>query len=152
MSSALSTLLDHTRARRDEAQAAVAATQQRHRRLHDQGSQLVDYRQQCNRNGPAQPGRVVSIEALRAQQQLIERIEQALQQHARQCTEIENELCRRQQALLDLELRAASIEQLLARRASMQNQAAARREQRQADDATQARAHAARADHPMPAD
>jgi flagellar export protein FliJ len=158
MTTALDTLLDHTRRQRDQAQAVLAATQQRLARVQEQGRQLDDYRDECRRNGPTQPGRVVGIDALRAQQALLERIDQALAQNVRQFATLDDELRRHQQAVVALELRAASIEQLLARRHAMQRLAAERRDQRTADESTLARAHAARATrgaisaHPMPAE
>jgi flagellar protein FliJ len=148
MSSALATLLAHSERQRDAAQAAVSAAEQHAVRLHEQGTQLTDYRAQCRRNGPTQPGRVTGVDALRAQQALLERIEQALAQHLRQVADAENQIARRREVLLALELRVASVRQLLARRAAISRQAHARREQRQTDDAVAARSRAALADNP----
>jgi len=151
MTSALATLLAHTERQRDAAQAAVSASEQHAVRLADQGTQLTDYRAHCRRSGPTQPGRVTGIDALRAHQGLLERIEQALAQHARQVAASEAEIATRRQALLTLELRVASVRQLMARRDAITRQAQARRDQRQADDAVYGRTHAALAEPPVPA-
>jgi len=149
MTSALATLLAHAERQRDAAQAGINAAEQHAARLADQGLQLADYRADCNRRGPTQPGRVTGIDALRAHQALLERIEQALAQHVRQVAASDADLARRRQALLALELRVASVRQVLARRDAMTRMAQSRRDQRQADDAVQARAHAGRAEPPV---
>jgi flagellar export protein FliJ len=151
MTSALATLLAHSERQRDAAQAAVSLAEQHAVRLADQGRQLTDYRAQCRRNGPTQPGRVTGIDALRAHQGLLERIEQALAQHTRQVAEAEAQIARRRDALLTLELRVTAVRQLLARRDAISRQAQARRDQRQSDDAVHARTRAAETDPPIPA-
>lgn len=151
MTSALATLLAHSERQRDAAQAAVSASEQHAARLADQGAQLSDYRAHCRRSGPTQPGRVTGIDALRAHQALLERIEQALVQHARQLAASAAEIATRRQALLTLELRLASVRQLLARRDAVKRQAQSRRDQRQSDDAVYGRIHAARVEPPIPA-
>ena len=150
MSSALATLLAHSERQRDAAQAAVSSAEQHAVRLADQGRQLTDYRAHCRRNGPTQPGRVTGIDALRAHQALLDRIEQALSQHARQVAASEADIASRRRTLLTLELRVASVRQLLARRDAMTRHAQARRDQRQADDAVYGRTHAALAEPPIP--
>jgi flagellar FliJ protein len=140
MTAAVQTLLAHVQSQRDAAQVALAAAQARRERLLGQGQQLLDYREHCHRCGPTRTGQSVGVDSLRAHQLLLDRIEHALQQHARQRGEAEAEIARRQQQLLALETKAASVSQLLERRQLEHDARIARRDQRLHDEFASQRA------------
>jgi flagellar FliJ protein len=140
MPTALNTLLDHAERQRDALLGEIARIEAQLRHLQAQRQQLLAYRDDYRQRGPAQGGRSASIEMLRCHQAFMLRLQQAVDQQQQQLQGAEELLARLRDALLPLEQRVASVAKLMGRRGEASRLASERREQRQADDASQQRA------------
>ena len=145
MTSSLHTLLRHAEGERDAVLADMARAEHQLQQARLQTQQLLAYRDDYDARAPTAGGRSATITSLRAHQDFMQRLQQALDQaHVQEDTA----LARTQQlhrALLPLELRVASVRKLLERRADATRKTSAHRDQRQTDDAAlqrHGRAHA----------
>jgi flagellar FliJ protein len=134
MSSSLHTLLDHAERERDAMLATVGQAEQQLQQLRVQAQQLLSFRDDYRRRDPTAGGRSASIGALRAHQDFMQRLQQAMDQQQLQETTAQTRLAQLQRALLPLELRVASVRKLLDRRDLAARSAVERRDQRQSDE------------------
>ena len=112
---------------RQRAHAAQAAAQ-------DQAEQLVGYRADYQRRWGERFAREGQIELIRCYQGFMERLTQAVDQQGRVVAHAGVQLGRAQAALVEHELRVASVRKLLERRVRETRLADDRREQKQTDE------------------
>ena len=137
MTTALHTLLEYAESERDASLAALLQTEASARRMREQASQLLAYRDDYRLRHPAQGGRSASIELIRCHQNFMARLEQALAQQQGQVQATEAHCATQRSALVALETRVASVRKLLERRGQAARQSAARQEQRRSDETAQ---------------
>lgn len=135
MTTALKTLLEHAEKQRDIALASVVQAEGQLREMHEQATQLLDYRDEYRQRHPAQGGRSASIELLRCHRDFMHRLDQAMQQQQMQVQQAQARCTRLRQVLLGHETRVASVLKLLQRREVKTQHHSTRLEQRRSDEA-----------------
>jgi flagellar FliJ protein len=100
----------------------------------NQGAQLDRYRGEYQQRWGGQFGHGEAIEIVRCYQSFMQRLDEATEQQRQQTAAAERGAAAVRQALLQAELRAASIRKLIERRDAQARQAQERREQRETDE------------------
>lgn len=134
MTAALHTLLEHAERQRDDALSAMLQAEDHLRRLENQETQLLAYREDYRQRHPALGGRSTSIELLRCHEGFMQRLDQALQQQRAQVQHAENRGAQLRAALVAQETRVASVRKLLERRGAQVQLQANRLAQRRSDE------------------
>jgi len=134
MSSALQILLDHAERERDALLADLARAEQQLLQFRAQAVQLLEFRADYRRRDPTADGRSAPVAALRAHQDFMQRLQQAMDQQHLQESAAQARLAQLHRGLLPLELRVASVRKLMERRGQADRTAGDRREQRSADE------------------
>jgi flagellar FliJ protein len=137
MSTALTTLLQHAEAERDQTLHSLMQTEAQMRRMQQQTQQLRSYRQDTLQRGPAARGHWADMAQLQGHQVFLDRLDQALTQQQGAETAVQRRCDALRQQLLAQELRVASVRKLLERRQQARDIVAARQEQRRTDEAAQ---------------
>jgi flagellar FliJ protein len=134
---ALNLLLDRASQERDRLAGELRRGEevlQRHRR---QGEQLGAYRAEYTQRWSAQFGRGGAIEIVHCYQSFMQRLDEALAQQQRQVSAAERGVAAVREALVQAEIRVASVKKLIERRLAEQARQQARRDQRQTDEMAQ---------------
>lgn len=127
-------LLGQAERERDEALAQHQRLLAGHASAQAQAEQLLGYRADYERRWGEQFAREGKIELIRCYQGFMERLTQAVDQQRRVAAQAAAQAERAQAALVEQELRVASVRKLLERRVREARLQADRREQKQTDE------------------
>lgn len=140
----LRTLLGHAESERDAALAAQRQAEEAEARARAQAEQLqqyrVDYRQRWGERF-AQSG---TVTLLQCHHGFAQRLDQAIDQQARQCAGLAQRVAQARALVLQREQRLAAVRKLIERRLAALAKVAERRDQKRTDEAAQRAAWAAR--------
>lgn len=134
---ALNLLLDRAAQERDRLAGELRRGEEVALRARRQGEQLAGYRGEYLQRWGQQFGRGGAIEIVHCYQSFMQRLDEALEHQQRQIDAAERGVASVRQALMQAEVRLASIKKLIERRVAEQNQARERRDQRQTDETAQ---------------
>jgi flagellar FliJ protein len=144
----LQTLLGHAEQERDAAQAALRQAEEAEGRARAQQEQLAQYRAEYHQRWGDRFAQSGTAQLLQCHHGFGQRLDQAIEQQARQVAGLAQ---RREQAralLLQREQRLAAVRKLIERRLAAARQIAERRDQKRSDEAAQRAAWAARTANP----
>lgn len=130
----LMALLGQAERERDDALAAMQAAMQGHLAAQNQAEQLVTYRGEYEARYRDQFSRQSAIEILQCYQGFSARLGQAIDQQQQVTAHAAMRLEKARAALLDQEMRVASVRKLIERRVTELRVAADRRDQKQTDE------------------
>lgn len=134
---ALNLLLDRATQERDRLAGELRRGEEVVQRARLQGRQLGDYRGEYLQRWSAQFGRGGAIEIVHCYQSFMQRLDEALAQQQRQIEAAERGVAAVRQALLQAEVRVASVKKLIERRQAEMARRQERRDQRQTDETAQ---------------
>ncbi|MBK9364407.1 MAG: flagellar export protein FliJ [Rubrivivax sp.] len=134
---ALNLLLDRATQERDRLAGELRRGEEVVLRARRQGEQLDGYRGEYTQRWSAQFGRGGAIEIVHCYQSFMQRLDEALAQQQRHIDAAERGVTAVRQALLQAELRVASVKKLIERRQAEQARQQERRDQRQTDETAQ---------------
>jgi flagellar FliJ protein len=134
---ALQLLLDRATQERDRLAGELRRGEEVAQRVRRQGEQLAGYRGEYLQRWSQQFGRGGAIEIVHCYQSFMQRLDEALAQQQRQIDAAEQGVAAVRQALMQAELRVASVKKLIERRQAEAQRASDRREQRQTDETAQ---------------
>lgn len=134
---ALNLLLERATQERDRLAGELRRGEEVVQRARRQGQQLGDYRGEYLQRWSAQFGRGGAIEIVHCYQSFMQRLEEALAQQQRQIEAAERGVAAVRQALLQAEVRVASVKKLIERRQAEMARRQERRDQRQTDETAQ---------------
>lgn len=134
---ALKLLLDRAGQERDRLAGELRRGEEVALRARRQGEQLAGYRGEYLQRWGQQFGRGGAIEIVHCYQSFMQRLDEALEQQQRQIDAAEHGVAAVRQALVQAEVRVASIRKLIERRQAELSQAQERRDQRQTDETAQ---------------
>ena len=134
---ALNLLLDRATQERDRLAGDLRRGEEVVLRARRQGEQLDGYRGEYTQRWSAQFGRGGAIEIVHCYQSFMQRLDEALAQQQRHIDAAERGVTAVRQALLQAELRVASVKKLIERRQAEQARQQERRDQRQTDETAQ---------------
>lgn len=134
---ALHLLLDKATAERDRLAADLRRAEEVALRARAQGEQLAAYRGEYVERWSAQFGRGGAIEIVHCYQSFMQRLDEAMQQQQRQVDQTQRSLAQLRQALVEAEVRVASVKKLAERRRAEQLREEQRRDQRRTDETSQ---------------
>jgi flagellar FliJ protein len=137
-------LLEHAEAERDAALAALQRAETGARRLAELAAQLAAYRDDYRRRAPGSDGRGIDVGLLRVHRDFMQRLEQAIDQQARQRRAADHAAAEARALLVEREMRVAGVAKLVERRALARHRVAERAEQRSNDEAAMRAAWSAR--------
>ncbi len=135
MNDALQTLRELAERQRDAARAALMQAEAQSNRALAQLDQLESYQGDYRARAPGLGGLAAPIELLHCHQGFMGRLDQALAQQRQAVQNGHAELLRRRQHLQEAELKLASVQKLIERRATERQRADTRREQSRSDEA-----------------
>lgn len=141
----LYTLLQQAERERDAAQAALRDAEDAEARARQQAAQLQQYALDYRARWGAQAGRAGTVLQLQCYQGFMQRLDQAMEQQARQCELGTQRAAQARTRLQATELRVAALRKLIERRQQAEQALAGRRAQKQTDEAAQRAGWAARA-------
>lgn len=130
----LMTLLQHAQSERDGARGALQRAQAAAERAQLQAEQLLSYRRDYERRWNEQFAQHGAIDIVRCYQNFMQRLSQAIEQQQRSAQHSASQVQLAGNALRSHEMRVASIRKLLERRTGELQAAAARNEQKAADE------------------
>jgi len=134
---ALRLLLDRATQERDRLAGELRRGEEVLQRARQQGEQLAAYRGEYMQRWSRQFGRGGAIEIVHCYQSFMQRLEEAMGQQQRQVDAAERGVAAVRQALLQAELRVASVKKLIERRLAEMARVQERRDQRQTDETAQ---------------
>lgn len=134
---ALRLLLDRATQERDRLAGELRRGEEVLQRARQQGEQLAAYRNEYTQRWSRQFGRGGAIEIVHCYQSFMQRLEEAMGQQQRQVEAAERGVAAVRQALLQAELRVASVKKLIERRLAEMARVQERRDQRQTDETAQ---------------
>lgn len=134
---ALELLLERATQERDRLAGELRRGEEVALRARRQGEQLTSYRAEYLQRWGTQFGRGGAIEIVHCYQSFMLRLDEAMAQQQRHVDAAERGVAAVREALLQAEIRAASIKKLLERRQAEARHAQERREQRQTDETAQ---------------
>ena len=135
--STLHALLDRATAERDRCAADLRRAEDLSSHQRAQGRQLADYREEYTQRWSRQFGQGGTMEIVQCYQSFMQRLDEALAQQQRHIDAAERGVTAVRQALLQAELRVASVKKLIERRQAEQARQQERRDQRQTDETAQ---------------
>jgi flagellar FliJ protein len=130
----LMALLTQTESDRDAALAAHRRAQVAHEAALAQASQLVDYRREYEQRWGMRFSTAGHIELVQSYHGFITRLTQAVEHQQRVAAHASGQVDRAGAALVEAEMRVASVRKLIERRVQEVQRAGERREQRQLDE------------------
>jgi flagellar FliJ protein len=133
----LQLLLDRATQERDRLAGELRRGEEMALRTRRQGEQLAAYRGEYLQRWSAQFGRGGAIELVHCYQSFMQRLDEALDQQQRQIDAAERAVTAVRQALVQAEVRVASVKKLMERRQADLHRAHERRDQRQTDETAQ---------------
>ena len=133
----LNLLLDRATQERDRLAGELRRGEDVALRARRQGEQLSTYRGEYLQRWGQQFGRGGAIEIVHCYQSFMQRLDEALAQQQRHIDAAERGVTAVRQALLQAELRVASVKKLIERRQAEQARQQERRDQRQTDETAQ---------------
>jgi flagellar FliJ protein len=131
----LRTLLQREESERDAAIAVLDTAQRQAQAAQLQAEQLLSYRAEYEQRWSRQFAQQGAIEILRCYHGFTQRLAQAIAQQQRVTEHAQAALERARRELQACELRVASVRKLIERRVAEEQRAAARRDQKQTDEA-----------------
>ena len=134
---ALHLLLERATQERDRLAGELRRGEEVLLRARRQGEQLGSYRGEYTQRWSAQFGRGGAIEIVHCYQSFMQRLDEALAQQQRHIDAAERGVAAVRQALLQAELRMASVKKLIERRQAELARQQERRDQRQTDETAQ---------------
>lgn len=140
----LELLLERERRRRDEAIAQWRTAQRNLDAARSQFDGLTTYRTEYCRRWSGQFARSVTIDIMRCYQGFVERLEQAIGQQGGAVRMAETGLETARRRMVEREVKVATVERLIQRRADHLARAAERRETKTLDELSQRRSPALR--------
>ncbi|GAB4037569.1 MAG: hypothetical protein Fur0014_05440 [Rubrivivax sp.] len=141
----LQALLGHAERERDAALAALRRAEEQAARAQAQADQLARYRSEYRQRWGERFARSATVELLQCHHGFGQRLDQAIDQQARQCTQAAQRVAQAQALVLQREQRLAAVRKLIERRVVAAQRVAERRDQKRSDEAAQRAAWAARA-------
>ena len=145
----LHTLLEREEAERDSALAALNEARGEALAAQRQSEQLLAYRAEYEQRWSRQFAQHGAMEIVHCYHGFTQRLEQAIAQQQRVTQHAQGQLERTRNELQACELRVASVRKLIERRLAEMQRTAARREQKQTDEAAQRAGWAAAQRSPM---
>ena len=133
----LQLLLDRATQERDRLAGELRRGEEVALRARRQGEQLAAYRGEYLQRWSGQFGRGGAIELVHCYQSFMQRLDEALDQQQRQIDAAERAVAGVRQALVQAEVRVASVKKLIERRQADLQRAHERRDQRQTDETAQ---------------
>jgi flagellar FliJ protein len=133
----LHTLLEREAAERDTALAALNEARRQAQAAQLQSEQLLAYRAEYEQRWSRQFAQHGAMEIVHCYHGFTQRLEQAIAQQQRVVHHAQGQLECTRNELQACELRVASVRKLIERRVAEQQRTAARREQKQTDEAAQ---------------
>jgi len=133
----LNLLLEKASAERDRLAADLRRAEEVALRTRAQGEQLAAYRGEYVERWSAQFGRGGAIEIVHCYQSFMQRLDEAMQQQQRQVDQAQRQLAQLRHALLEAEVRVASVKKLAERRRAEHQREQQRRDQRATDETSQ---------------
>ena len=130
----LMALLAQTERERDAAWADAQRTAQAHQAAQSQAEQLLTYRREYEQRWGAQFKSEGRMELVHCYRGFVERLSQAVDQQQRIAQHADAQLVRAREALLQHEVRVASVRKLIERRAKELRVSVDRLEQKQTDE------------------
>jgi len=130
----LMALLTQTESERDAALGAHQRAQAAHQAALAQASQLVDYRREYEQRWGERFSSAGHIELVQSYHGFMTRLTQAVEHQQRVATHASGQLDRAGAALVEAEMRVASVRKLIERRVQEVQRLSERREQRQLDE------------------
>jgi len=130
----LMALLGQTESERDAALAQQQRAQAAHQAAQAQAAQLVDYRREYEQRWGQRFSSAGHIELVQSYHGFMNRLTQAVEHQARAAAQASVQLDRACAALVEREMRVASVRKLIERRVHEMQTHSARREQRQLDE------------------
>lgn len=134
---ALNLLLERATHERDRVAAELRRGEEVALRARRQGEQLQAYRTEYLQRWSQQFGRGGAIEIVHCYQSFMQRLDEATAQQQRQIDAADRSVAALRDALVQAEVRAASVRKLIERRQAEQRRVQERREQRQTDETAQ---------------
>lgn len=134
---ALKLLLERATQERDRLAGELRRGEEVLLRARRQGEQLGGYRGEYTQRWSTQFGRGGAIEIVHCYQSFMQRLDEALAQQQRHIAAAERGVAAVRQALLQAELRMASVKKLIERRQAELARLQERRDQRQTDETAQ---------------
>lgn len=135
--SSLQTLLGHAEGERDGARAALGAAEDALARQRAQADQLAAYRQEYRQRWSAQFAQAGAPALLQHYHAFSQRLDQAIDQQARQCLGGEQRVRQARALLVEREQRVAAVRKLIERRLQALQRETDRRDQKRSDEAAQ---------------
>ena len=136
MTQALLSLLEHAQNQRDAALAELQRGEESAHQLRQQAQQLDSYHTDYAARAPTHNGRAAPIGLLRGHLAFMQRLDQAVAHQHGLLQAAEAQLVQRRQALVEFEIRVASVRKLLQRRDEVVQRRGSRQEQNRSDEAT----------------
>lgn len=140
----LQTLLGHAEQERDAALAALRQAEEAAARGQAQAEQLQQYRAEYHQRWSSRFAQSGTVTLVQCHHGFGQRLDQAIDQQARQCAALAQRVAQAQALLLQREQRLAAVRKLIERRLAAARQLADRRDQKRSDEAAQRAAWAAR--------
>lgn len=134
---ALEVLLERAVQERDRLAVDLRRGDEVATRVRRQGEQLSTYRSEYQQRWTSQFNRGGAIEILHCYQSFMQRLDDALLQQQRQVEAAERALASVREALMQAEIRVASLKKLIERRQGEQQRESQRRDQLRTDEAAQ---------------
>jgi len=134
---ALNLLLERATQERDRLAVELRRGEEVLLRARHQGEQLGSYRGEYAQRWSAQFGRGGAIEIVHCYQSFMQRLDEALAQQQRHIDAAERGVAAVRQALMQAEIRVASVKKLIERRQAEMARQQQRRDQRQTDETAQ---------------
>lgn len=134
---ALNLLLERATQERDRLAGELRRGEEVLQRARVQGEQLVSYRAEYLQRWNTQFGRGGAIEIVHCYQSFMQRLDEATEQQQRHIDAAEAGVAAVRTALVQAEVRVASVKKLIERRQAEQRRAHERRDQRQTDETAQ---------------
>lgn len=134
---ALQLLLERSTQERDRVAGELRRGEEVALRARRQGEQLAGYRGEYLQRWSQQFGRGGAIEIVHCYQSFMQRLDEAMGQQQRQIDAAERAVAALREALVQAEVRLASVRKLIERRQAEQRRAHERRDQRHTDEMAQ---------------
>lgn len=141
----LQTLLGHAERERDTALGGLRQAEEVAARARAQAAQLEQYRAEYRQRWGERFAQSGTVELLQCHHGFGQRLDQAIEQQARQCQQAEHRVSQAQALLLQREQRLAAVRKLIERRVVAAQRVVERRDQKRSDEAAQRAAWATRA-------
>jgi flagellar FliJ protein len=133
----LQLLLDRAAQERDRLAGELRRGEQVALRARQQGEQLSTYRGEYLQRWTTQFGRGGAIEIVHCYQSFMQRLDEALAQQQRHIDAADRGVAAVREALIQAEMRVASVDKLMERRRAEMQREEERRDQRQTDETAQ---------------